>query len=32
VELPEEWRVNLDEALIERLRDWLAPENVQVMY
>ncbi|HTI46590.1 MAG TPA: DNA polymerase III subunit alpha [Casimicrobiaceae bacterium] len=32
VELPEEWRVNLDDALIERLRDWLAPENVQVMY
>jgi DNA polymerase-3 subunit alpha len=32
VELPDEWRVNLDDALIERLRDWLAPENVQVVY
>jgi DNA polymerase III subunit alpha len=32
LELPEAWRVNPDEALIERLRDWLAPENVQVVY
>jgi len=32
VELPESWRVNPDDALIERLRDWLAPENVQVIY
>jgi DNA polymerase-3 subunit alpha len=32
VELPDEWRVNLDDALIENLRDWLAPENVQVVY
>ena len=32
VELPEEWRVNLDDALIDRLRDWLKPENVQVVY
>ena len=30
--LPEDWRVNLDDALLERLRDWLAPENVQVLY
>jgi DNA polymerase III subunit alpha len=32
VELPADWRVNLDDALIERLRDWLAPENVIVQY
>jgi len=32
VELPESWRVNLDDALIERLREWLAPENVVVVY
>ena len=32
VELPESWRVNLDDALVERLRDWLAAENVQVLY
>ena len=24
--------VNLDDALIDRLREWLAPENVQVLY
>jgi len=32
VELSDEWRVNLDDALIDRLRDWLEPENVQVVY
>jgi DNA polymerase-3 subunit alpha len=32
LELPEAWRVNPDDALIERLREWLAPENVQVVY
>ncbi len=32
VDLPEAWRVIPDDALIERLRDWLAPENVQVLY
>ena len=32
VELPDAWRVNPDDALIERLREWLAPENVQVVY
>jgi len=32
VVLSEAWRVNLDEALIERLREWLAPENVQILY
>ena len=24
-----DWRVNLDDALIERLREWLSPENVK---
>jgi DNA polymerase-3 subunit alpha len=32
VELPQAWRVTPDDALIERLREWLAPENVQVLY
>ena len=32
VELSESWRVNLDDALIDQLRDWLKPENVQVVY
>jgi len=32
VMLSPEWQVNLDDALLERLRAWLAPENVQVLY
>jgi DNA polymerase III subunit alpha len=32
VELPDSWRVAPDEALIARLADWLAPENVLVQY
>jgi DNA polymerase-3 subunit alpha len=32
MELSADWRVNLDDALIERLRDWLAPENIKVLY
>jgi DNA polymerase III subunit alpha len=32
LELPDAWRVNPDDALIDRLREWLAPENVQVVY
>ena len=32
VELPESWRVAPDPALIDRLREWLAPENVEVVY
>jgi len=32
IELPETWRVNPDDALIDRLREWLAPQNVQVVY
>ena len=30
--LPDDWRVNLDDALIDRLREWLKPENVEVVY
>jgi len=32
LELPEDWRVNLDDALVDRLREWLSPANVRVMY
>jgi DNA polymerase-3 subunit alpha len=32
IDLPEQWRVNLDDALIDRLREWLKPENVEVVY
>ena len=32
LDLPEAWRVNIDDALIDRLREWLAPQNVQVLY
>ncbi|MEO8345076.1 MAG: DNA polymerase III subunit alpha [Betaproteobacteria bacterium] len=32
VALPEAWRVKLDDALLDRLREWLQPENVQVLY
>ena len=32
IELPESWRVNPDETLISQLRDWLAPENVRIVY
>jgi DNA polymerase-3 subunit alpha len=32
VVLSEAWRVNLDDALIDRLREWLAPENVRFLY
>jgi len=31
-EMPESWRVNLDDALIERLREWLSPSNVTIVY
>ncbi|QDX82322.1 DNA polymerase III subunit alpha [Denitratisoma sp. DHT3] len=30
--LPEDWRVRLDDALLEALRDWLTPDNVKVIY
>ncbi|NDP43342.1 MAG: DNA polymerase III subunit alpha, partial [Aromatoleum sp.] len=32
MELPQSWRVDPDEALLARLRDWLMPENVRVVY
>ena len=32
VDLPDTWRVAPDAALIDRLREWLAPENVEVIY
>jgi len=32
IELPEAWRVKLDEPLLAQLREWLAPENVRVVY
>ncbi|HVF64964.1 MAG TPA: DNA polymerase III subunit alpha [Casimicrobiaceae bacterium] len=32
IELPESWRVAPDSALIDRLREWLEPENVEVVY
>ena len=32
IELPEAWRVNPDDPLLAQLRDWLAPENVRVVY
>jgi DNA polymerase-3 subunit alpha len=32
IELPEAWRVNLDDALLARLREQLAAENVRVVY
>ena len=30
--LGDAWRVKLDEALMASLRDWLKPENVEVLY
>ncbi len=32
IELGSDWRVNLDEHLLAGLREWLAPENVAVLY
>jgi DNA polymerase-3 subunit alpha len=32
IELSEAWSVNLDDPLLARLRDWVAPENVRVVY
>jgi DNA polymerase-3 subunit alpha len=32
IELGSDWRVNLDEHLLVGLREWLAPENVTVVY
>jgi len=30
--LPATWSVNLDDPLLVRLKEWLAPENVRVVY
>ena len=30
--LPETWRVRLDDALLDSLRDWLSPENIRIVY
>jgi DNA polymerase-3 subunit alpha len=32
IDLGEEWRVKLDDALIQSLQDWLSPENVRIEY
>ncbi len=32
IELPEAWRVNPDDQLIAQLKDWLAPDDVRVVY
>jgi DNA polymerase-3 subunit alpha len=32
VALPPDWRVNLDDTLLEQLREWLQADNVQVLY
>jgi DNA polymerase-3 subunit alpha len=31
-DLPDAWRVTLDDALIDRLREWLSPSNVTIVY
>jgi DNA polymerase III subunit alpha len=30
--LGEDWRVHPDDALVQSLREWLRPENVQLIY
>jgi DNA polymerase III subunit alpha len=32
IELPDAWNVQLDDPLLVRLREWLTPENVRVVY
>ena len=32
LELPDSWRVNLEDPLLKGLKDWLTPENVKVIY
>ena len=32
MQLGDDWRVNLDDALMQSLNDWLRPENVEVVY
>jgi len=30
--LPEGWRVRLEDGLLAGLREWLAPENIRIVY
>ena len=32
MQLGDNWRVNLDDALMQSLNEWLKPENVEVLY
>jgi DNA polymerase-3 subunit alpha len=32
MQLGDNWRVNLDDALMKSLNEWLRPENVEVLY
>ena len=32
IDLGEDWRVKLDDGLIQSLGEWLQPENVQILY
>jgi DNA polymerase-3 subunit alpha len=32
MQLGDNWRVNLDDALMKSLAEWLRPENVEVLY
>jgi DNA polymerase-3 subunit alpha len=32
LELPDAWRVRLEDPLLARLKDWLTPDNVRVIY
>jgi DNA polymerase-3 subunit alpha len=32
MQLGDNWRVTLDDALIKSLNEWLRPENVEVLY
>jgi DNA polymerase-3 subunit alpha len=34
VEMPlgDNWRINLDDALMKPLAEWLRPQNVEVLY
>ena len=32
MQLGDTWRVNLDDALMKSLNEWLRPENVEVLY
>ena len=32
VRLGDDWRVNLDEGLLKSLREWLTPDNVEIVF